>query len=142
MRAIALALVVAITACYSPQLARCTVRCGSDSPCPADLTCGTEGLCHAAGDTAACDLTLDIQVGGNGAGEVRSTPAGVDCTSDSTGAGCDDIPFPAATMIELTESHSGGNTFAGWSGDACAGSTTATCTFVLSTSMMVGATFN
>ena len=142
MRAIALAAALAVAACYSPELARCTVSCGSDSPCPADLTCGSDGLCHAADDTAPCDVTLDIQVGGNGAGEVRSTPAGVDCTSDSTGAGCDDIPFPAATMIELTESHTAGNTFAGWSGDACAGSTMATCTLVLSTSMMVSATFN
>jgi hypothetical protein len=135
------AVLLLLGSCYSPHLAPCSVTCGPGSPCPDDLSCGADARCHAAGDSQACPAALSITTDGNGAGHVTSTPVGVDCDSSSSGAGCDDISFAAGTMVVLTESHTSGNTFVGWSGDACAGSTQTTCTFRLDHPMTVNARF-
>ena len=132
--------IIVSTGCYSPQLQPCEVTCGSDSPCPADLTCGNDHFCHSGADNT-CNVTLSITTDGDGDGRVTSMPDGVDCDSSSSGQGCDDIPFAAGTSITLTETHSGGNNFAHWSGDACNGSSASTCTFTIETAMTVNATF-
>lgn len=138
---------VTLAACYSPTFAPCEVQCGSDSPCPGDLACGDDHLCHANGDTSVCSVGLFVTTDGNGAGAVTSAPvaattAMVNCDSNSSGAGCDDIEFPIGTALVLTAMHAGGNTFVRWSGDACNASTTPTCSFTIVMMMTVNATFD
>jgi len=135
-------LVAVGSGCYSPQLAPCTVRCADRTACPDELTCGADLYCHDAGDAAACPVNLDLTIDGNGAGRVESDPPGVDCTSSSSGTGCDEIPFAVGTTITLSESHSSGNQFGGWSGDACVGSTARTCAFTITTAMTINARFD
>lgn len=142
MRALVLAV---LAACYAPDVPRCVVRCGTDSPCPADMTCGSAGLCQPAGDPEMCPMPIPIAIAvdGNGAGRVTSMPAGVDCTSDSPGPGCEGISFAPGTQLHLTATPDpGGNTFTGWSGDACAGSTLPDCTFTLDQPATVHARFD
>ena len=134
MRAVALAV---LAGCYSPQLAPCTVTCGEESPCPADLTCGADSYCHAAGDDETCHAILTVNVSGDGL--VSSAPTGIECTPLQTTCS---MEFTGGTQVTLTESAFNGTTFMGWTGDACAGSMNATCTFELDISMTLDATFD
>jgi hypothetical protein len=45
MRLAALALLA--TACYTPKIAECTIRCGADNSCPAETSCLVDHFCHA-----------------------------------------------------------------------------------------------
>ncbi len=139
----ALAALLLVPACFSPQLPECSVHCGPTSPCPADLTCGADQFCHTGGATEVCSTTtLDITVDGGGEGRVGSSPIGVDCTSNSLGVGCELIPFRVGTPVTLTETHTGTNHFSGWSGGACAGSTAAVCTFTIEVPTTINARFD
>jgi hypothetical protein len=57
------ALAVVLVGCYSPadNVTPCAVSCARSAPCPGDLECGSDLLCHAPG-AAACstiDATID-----------------------------------------------------------------------------------
>ena len=135
MRVLA-AVTLALGACYSPELPRCVVTCGSDSPCPDGLSCGPDSYCHDDGDTSACHAILTVIVDGDGL--VESAPAGIDCTPFQTTCSQE---FTGGTSITLTASGFGDTAFAQWTGETCAGQTQPTCTFALEISMSLTATF-
>jgi hypothetical protein len=137
-----LAALALVTACYSPELAPCSVHCTATATCPADMQCGvTDHMCHPPGDTNVCKMLLDIQIEGNGSGTVVSDPAGINCNSTSSDAGCQ-LMLGIGTPVTLTESFTAGNTFSGWSGDACDGSTATTCMFTIEMPTTVTARFD
>lgn len=141
MRAL-LVVLVALPACYAPQLAACAVQCGSDSPCPAGLTCGDDQFCHDQASGPPCvTLTIDLRGPGERDGHVTSIPAGVDC-GNGPDSRCHDIPFTAGTSVTLAADHGPGTIFAHWGGDACGGSNADTCTFTIVMQMTVSATFD
>ena len=137
--AIALVLGACYLGCYSPQLAPCEVQCGSASPCPADLSCGSDDFCHAAGDSTTCATMLSVTI--DGGGDVFSDPRGIDCYPNA-GSGCANVPFTVGTQIVLTQMHLLSDSFGGWGGDACNGSTSMTCMFTIEMPMTVHAHFN
>jgi uncharacterized repeat protein (TIGR02543 family) len=85
---------------------------------------GWTGACTGNG---SCDLTMDndkvvsanyvitthlmtVNRGGNGAGSVSSSPAGISCGADCTES------YNEGTLVTLTAAPSTGSTFTGWSG--------------------------
>lgn len=70
-----------------------------------------------------------------GNGSVSSNPTGIDC---GTTCGAD---FDEGTSVTLTAKADPGWTFTGWSGDACDGSTAATCDVTMDAAKSVTATF-
>ena len=91
---IALAALALAAACYSPTPARCQLACRDG--CPASLTCGDDGFCHAAGDPATCGLTdgPTIDVGDPDAGDRDAL---------------DDGPGPDAAPLPPVEDLAAGN---------------------------------
>ena len=78
-------------------------------------------------------FTLTVATnGGNGAGTVTSTPAGINCGSDCTET------LGYNTMVTLTPAASAGSTFTGWSG-SCTGA--GACTVTMTAARSVTATF-
>ncbi len=77
--------------------------------------------------------TLTVMPGGNGAGTVTSTPAGINCGADCT------EPYNYNSIVTLTASASPGSTFAGWSGGGCSG--TGTCVVTVTAATTVVPTF-
>jgi hypothetical protein len=65
----------------------------------------------AAGDP----VTVTITIGGQGAGRVTSTPAGVDCSTGSA-SGCSAV-FAPWTMVTFLAEPNAGSSFAGWDGN-------------------------
>lgn len=78
--------------------------------------CGASTEPQGSGGGAA-DQTVELIVmtDGAGAGQVRSTPAGVDCSAPCT------RQFARGSQIVLTASPAAGSDFAGWSGDCSGG---------------------
>jgi hypothetical protein len=76
--------------------------------------------------------TLTVTTSGTGSGSITSSPSGISC-----GATCS-ATFATGTVVTLTASPTGANTFSGWTG-ACAG--TSTCTVTLNTAKSVVGTF-
>jgi hypothetical protein len=64
---LALTLAVAAAACFSPQQPACAFSCGPAGECPADTTCGGDGLCHRNDGHGLC--LLPPQDGGSDAAE-------------------------------------------------------------------------
>jgi predicted nucleotidyltransferase len=64
---------------------------------------------------AAATYELTVQRSGAGSGVVSSTPSGVGC-----GADCNET-FVFGTVVTLSASAAAGSSFAGWSGEDCAG---------------------
>jgi hypothetical protein len=75
----------------------------------------------------------------DGAGAVTSDPAGIDC--DGSGNGCTQR-YTTGTEVTLTAAPSGSSDFAGWSGDACNGSTDLTCRVTMNAAKNVTANFD
>jgi hypothetical protein len=75
------------------------------------LSCGKPS---GAGSVGAQVMHLTVSVAGTGAGQVRSTPAGIDCPGACTAT------FPAGFSISLSAIPSTGSIFQGWSGP-CSG---------------------
>jgi len=104
--------------------------------------CSGTGLCSVAvngaamvtADFALRKYDLTVNKAGLGAGNVLSTPAGIDCGATCTAA------YDAGTLVTLTASPTAGSLFAGWSGGGCTG--TSTCVVTLATATAVTATFN
>jgi hypothetical protein len=138
--ALAALLVALLGGCYSPQLSTCAVTCGSGSPCPADLGCGSDGFCHAADDPSSCAVTLTVTTNQNGNGHVGSNPTGIDCSTFDPDP-CQAV-FALGTEIQLTANHAPNTFFGHWSGDACDGSQLPSCTLMLSMDMAVNASFH
>jgi hypothetical protein len=126
----------ALTACYTPNLAPCTVRCVQGDQCPEDMSCGSDHYCHPPGDNEACPpdyFTVAVLDAGSGTGNVSG--GGLDC-----GPICN-VAVPTGTMVNLTATPDSGSRFTTWSG-ACASSTSATCSLVVSADVEVGVGFN
>jgi len=76
--------------------------------------------------------TFSVLKAGTGGGIVTSSPAGINCGSTCAQS------FSSGTSVTLSQSASGGSTFAGWAG-ACSG--TGTCTVSMNSSKTVSAIF-
>lgn len=119
------------------------------TPAAGQVFSGWGGACTGAG--TSCTVTMDrarnvsaafaaappvqrtLTVTVDGAGSVRSQPAGIDCGSDCTGR------FGDGTRVVLTAAAAAGQRFGGWSG-ACSGPV-ATCTVTMGADRRVGAAF-
>jgi len=77
---------------------------------------------------------IQLSVTVQGAGDVTSTPAGINCGSD-----CSET-YDVVTGVTLTATPSGSAVFAGWSG-ACTGTAT-TCTLTMNGPKLVTASFS
>jgi hypothetical protein len=135
-----LAAVLALYAgCYSPTFSDCQVTCGSDSPCPDDYACGSDGFCRSSGDATECSATLTVTTNEEGDGRVSSQPQGIDCsTHDSRPC---TVTWPLGTHVSLLSQRFNQTSFGHWSGDACDDSQDPQCTFTLSEPMMITAVF-
>jgi hypothetical protein len=81
---------------------------------------------------------LSVTTAGTGAGSVQSSPAGIACSSAApTASGCQ-AGYLASTLVTLTATPSGGDSFAGWSGD-CSG--TGACQVTMDQARAVTASF-
>jgi hypothetical protein len=59
------ALGLSLCACFAPKMPPCAFACGDGgTSCPAQTTCGTDGFCHGAGETAACGDARAIDAAG------------------------------------------------------------------------------
>jgi len=96
------------------------------------FACGqaTESDVWEIAEEAPIQLSVTVQ----GAGDVTSTPAGINCGSD-----CSET-YDVVTGVTLTATPSGSAVFAGWSG-ACTGTST-TCTLTMNGPKLVTATFS
>lgn len=103
--------------------------CSGITDCKVTVTDDTDITANFALD----DATLFVTLGGNGAGKVTSSPAGIDC-----GTTCQHT-YSAGEMVALTATPATGSTFAGWSGGGCTG--TGACSVSLTTAATVTATF-
>jgi len=56
LRAVVIAISVALTGCYSPSIAPCELACASGSVCPDGLACNRQNICALPG--AMCSDTL------------------------------------------------------------------------------------
>jgi YVTN family beta-propeller protein len=82
-------------------------------------------------------VTLTVAEPGSGAGQVTSSPSGINCSAVNNQCAA---PFAAGSQVTLTASASAGSSFAGWSGGGCAG--TGACVVTMSAAQSVTATFN
>ena len=57
LRALALAIGLAATSCYSVSPTACKTTCDppGNGPCPAGMTCLSDGFCHESVDEPACE---------------------------------------------------------------------------------------
>jgi phospholipase C len=78
---------------------------------------------------------LAVSLAGTGTGGVVSSPSGINC-----GQTCS-VSFNVGTQVTLTETPAAKSSFVSWSGGGCGGSASA-CTFTMSASQQVTATFN
>jgi len=94
-------------------------------------------VCYQGGGTGA-GPALTVTFGGNGAGNVVSSPTGLSCSSS---AGACVAQFPIGTALSLTATPTGTSLFGGWTG--CASQPNVNpCTITLETNTTVTATFN
>lgn len=104
---------------------------------------GTAASCETAALTEATKLkavfvpTHKLHVDVTGAGEVNSSPAGIDGCKEASGT-CE-ASFNEGIVVTLSAKPATGWTFTGWSGGGCAG--TGTCQVTIGTDTTVTATF-
>jgi hypothetical protein len=94
---------------------------------------GSSPYSDTACGAAAASYSLAVVKTGRGTGQVRSTPAGVEC-----GSTCSAV-HPSGTAITLEAVARKGSVFEGWSGGGCTG--TGPCTVVVTSSTVVSAGF-
>lgn len=129
----------------------CPVAPGTDVVAPTNACSayqdGTADCCAKADGDLACPPTvsgmqyaLTVSVGGGG--NVKSTPAGIDCGPTAvspTNADCGEN-YAQGTMVTLTQTPLAGGTFTGWTGGGCVG--TGGCTVTMDAAKTVMAAFN
>jgi hypothetical protein len=106
--------------------------CAGTAPCTLTLT----GNPTVAATFTTIPVTLAVREKGSGAGQVTSSPSGINCSATSNQCSSS---FNSGTTVTLTASASSGSKFAGWSGGGCAG--TRACVVPLSADTTVTATF-
>ncbi len=106
---------------------------GSASTCTVAMTAAKSVTATFVLQTFA--VTVSRVGSGAAGGTVASTPAGVSCGSD-----CSET-WSYGTSVTLTASTAAGTDFVRWSTGPCSGSTAATCTFVVSSTVSVEAEF-
>ncbi|MEX2555968.1 MAG: choice-of-anchor Q domain-containing protein [Actinomycetota bacterium] len=79
--------------------------------------------------------THTLTVTRTGTGQVKSSPAGINCGSD-----CLEV-YSDGTTVTLTAKTRAGTTFAGWDGDCASAGTSPTCVLVMDSDKAVTATF-
>lgn len=84
---------------------------------------------------AYAEGTLTVNLAGTGAGVVKSSDQLIDCAGD-----CSEI-YLENKKVTLEASAGENSYFAGWSGDACAGSTKPNCSFTMDSNKSITATF-
>jgi uncharacterized protein (DUF2141 family) len=96
---------------------------------------GFAGSGYAVGTAPGTPVlpVLTVAKAGNGSGTVNSSPAGISCGSDCSGA------YNSGTVVTLTQAATAGSSFAGWSG-ACTG--TGSCQVTMNAAKSVTATFS
>ncbi len=115
---------------------------------------GWDGDCAAAGTKSSCTLTMDsnknatanflpnptltLTKSGDGKGNVKSAPKGVDCGVDCA---THNSQFKYKAKAKLTAKADQYSTFLGWSGGACSGITKPKCTVLMDASKNVTAQF-
>jgi hypothetical protein len=88
------ALALAITACYQPEIADCSVACGSGSSCPPQMTCD-QGKCTRIGATCPADASSSQDTADAMGEHEMDADASVDAdASHDTGASPDAPPVP------------------------------------------------
>lgn len=132
----ALAISIALTACYSPELANCTVACGADTDCGDGQRCNAQGLC--AGDGVACNaseadaaVTADTQEPDSQVPQTMLRVHVMDqgevtfgshlCTMDCT------VPVDTGVELTLVAAPKPTRIFEKWE-EACGGQPTTSCT--------------
>ena len=103
---------------------------------------GTDPVCQIllfvdeqVGATFVTNPAVRVVLGGNGTGQVSSTPPGITCGTMCVGY------FAPGTKVTLTPSANRGSTFTGWSGD-CSGTNACVVTMDdAKAQSVVGATF-
>lgn len=92
--------------------------CAGAGVCEVDV----RGAVSVSAEFAPLPRALTVVLEGDGAGDVRSTPAGIDC-----GADCTEV-YPDGAVVRLVASPATGSTFEGWTGGGCAGAGACTVT--------------
>ena len=106
--------------------------CSGTGTCVVTVAAATSVTATFNGPPVPVNLT--VTKSGAGAGTVTSAPAGINC-----GATCV-APFSTGTMVTLTATPTGSDTFAGWSGGGCSG--TGTCVVTMAAATTVNAQFD
>lgn len=121
-----LAALVAVSACYDPQLEDCTITCVAGDACADGQVCGVDGFCAApavAGTCVAPAATLRIQIARKGQVVVAEPP--FVCTLTSGGGAACTTPIARAGWLELTAVATD-RAFDRWTSASCSGQP-ATC---------------
>jgi YVTN family beta-propeller protein len=107
--------------------------CSGTSPCAVTMSAAE----NVTANFTAVTETLTVAENGNGAGQVTSSPPGINCSASSTQCAAS---FAMGTQVTLTASASAGSSFVGWSGGGCG--STSPCVVTMSAAQSVTATFN
>ena len=150
------------TVTSSPGGISCEGTCSAEFPAGSDVVleaAASEGSRFAGwsgagcSGTGSCSVTLDaaqsvtatfeveqappvalsVELAGDGAGTVTSSPGGISCEGTCS------AEFPAGSDVVLEAAASEGSRFAGWSGAGCSG--TGSCSVTLDAAQSVTATF-
>jgi hypothetical protein len=65
--------------CFSPRQPGCAFSCAADGLCPSGYSCGGDGLCHRDDGQGTCDLSPQVDGGGD-------APDADDAATDAGGA--------------------------------------------------------
>lgn len=162
---------LAITACYSPDLRDCTLRCNAASDCAADQVCGSDHFCAApdlAGQCSAVpsdggtgdrdaglgdaplpdarpdappDASTEAVLSTQIAGKGRIDMLGVGSCDSEEQDGSCTFTVPNGTLITAQATPSPGWRFERWTSAPCSNTPIPTCTFVASGTMTVAVKF-
>ena len=98
-------------------------------------TSGNESLPSPEVFKSIVDTDTQLSVSINGEGTVTSSPAGISCSSGTCNGA-----FTQGSSVTLSAASGSGNTFGGWNGGSCSG--TSSCVIIIgSTTTAVSATF-
>lgn len=160
---LAIAVLAALPACYTPDLRDCTVTCASSADCVGGQVCGGDHYCAAPDVAGTCarlgaDAGLPVDDDAPPAQDARPRPDGppppqyvmlhfhVDghgeivagaftCTADCVDHVLKGVPIDV--VANATEDQD----FVQWTAGPCMGSTSPTCTVTPTMDVMVGAKF-